>query len=279
MSGYIYILSNPAFPHLLKIGSTKNLPSERARALFSRATGVPDEFTVLFYWSVPSHKAFEKNKVHVALDGKRYRKNREFFQLTEGEARETIQRMVGAENGVDNFSASDRLAMTKSPSVRRSMERNWTWLYRRRLRDEVEPLRDIAILDEPETDSLPLSNEIPLEAKIAKLRAVSESRSCHVEPLQVRRGRFTYACLNLFSETRTCFSFIDLPIRDHARIARTRAREAGKYVPLSPLMKMCDSLAKTEKDLYERALESHPRKSHSVSVSHFKPHQIPLKDA
>jgi hypothetical protein len=40
MRGYIYVLTNPNMPGLVKIGYTQRLPRERANEL-SRATGVP----------------------------------------------------------------------------------------------------------------------------------------------------------------------------------------------------------------------------------------------
>jgi hypothetical protein len=40
MRGYIYVLTNPNMPGLVKIGYTQRLPRERANDL-SRATGVP----------------------------------------------------------------------------------------------------------------------------------------------------------------------------------------------------------------------------------------------
>jgi hypothetical protein len=45
MSGYVYVLSNPAMPGLVKIGFTEGQPSERAMEL-SRPTGVPAPFEV-----------------------------------------------------------------------------------------------------------------------------------------------------------------------------------------------------------------------------------------
>ena len=44
---YVYVLQNPAFPHLLKIGFTTRTPEERAEEL-SRHSGVPTLFRVVF---------------------------------------------------------------------------------------------------------------------------------------------------------------------------------------------------------------------------------------
>lgn len=45
--GYVYVLQNPAFPHLLKIGFTTRTPEERAEEL-SRHSGVPTPYRVVF---------------------------------------------------------------------------------------------------------------------------------------------------------------------------------------------------------------------------------------
>ena len=44
--GWIYCLSNPAFPSLLKIGQTKNFPNIRSDQLYT--TGVPQPFKIEF---------------------------------------------------------------------------------------------------------------------------------------------------------------------------------------------------------------------------------------
>ncbi|MBL4747578.1 MAG: GIY-YIG nuclease family protein [Magnetovibrio sp.] len=48
-NGFVYIMSNPSMPGLLKIGCTTRTPEERANELH-QATGVPGKFTV--EWSV-----------------------------------------------------------------------------------------------------------------------------------------------------------------------------------------------------------------------------------
>ena len=45
--GHVYVLQNPAFPHLLKIGFTTRTPEERAEEL-SRHSGVPTPYRVVF---------------------------------------------------------------------------------------------------------------------------------------------------------------------------------------------------------------------------------------
>jgi hypothetical protein len=83
MQGFVYLLLNPAFPKLLKIGRTVNDPHLRANELST--TGTPDKFLLL-------HSVFTKDCIlleellHQHFDNKRYNKNREFFEVSVAEA-------------------------------------------------------------------------------------------------------------------------------------------------------------------------------------------------
>lgn len=76
-SGFVYVLSNPAYPGLYKIGMTKNAPSKRAREL-SSATGVPSHFKVECYFEF-EYPALVERQLHEFLSHKRFSGNREFF--------------------------------------------------------------------------------------------------------------------------------------------------------------------------------------------------------
>lgn len=90
---YIYVLSNPAFPGLVKIGLTTHTVRKRADELFS--TGVPDAFAIEGSWRVPeSILAKTEKDVHRALRDYRYRKNREFFVLEPSEATRFVDRFL-----------------------------------------------------------------------------------------------------------------------------------------------------------------------------------------
>jgi hypothetical protein len=56
MEGYVYVLINPAFPDLVKIGRTTKDPKIRAAEL--SATGTPDKFVV-------AHQILVKDAVRV----------------------------------------------------------------------------------------------------------------------------------------------------------------------------------------------------------------------
>jgi chaperonin GroEL (HSP60 family) len=79
MSGYIYFLSNIAFPGLIKIGHTTTSVQERLSQLNS--TGVPAPFNVVASFMVDNPVHLEK-QIHKKLDKYRYNKNREFFEVS-----------------------------------------------------------------------------------------------------------------------------------------------------------------------------------------------------
>jgi hypothetical protein len=94
-AGWVYILTNPAMPGLVKIGHTARRPERRAAEL-TAATGVPAPFTVA--WAHPvvgDHEALE-GIVHGQLARCRARHNREFFRCSVPVARQIIEREAAA---------------------------------------------------------------------------------------------------------------------------------------------------------------------------------------
>jgi T5orf172 domain-containing protein len=81
--GYVYILSNPGIPKLLKIGQTSGSIQARVNQL-SSATGVPHPFVIEAYFASKDPKKDEE-RLHAALASYR-RRGREFFALPLSEA-------------------------------------------------------------------------------------------------------------------------------------------------------------------------------------------------
>ena len=89
MAGFIYIMSNPAFPDLIKIGKSKKDPTtDRVSEL--NQTGVPEPFKVEYYAFVEDEDYLEQ-RVHSYFNTKRPNKNREFFSVGCAEAIDTIR--------------------------------------------------------------------------------------------------------------------------------------------------------------------------------------------
>jgi hypothetical protein len=84
--GQVYILINPAFPGLVKIGCTAGSPENRAKQL-SATTGVPQAYLVAFAAAVGNMEEAERRVHGVLTDrGLRLTPTREFFEATSTEA-------------------------------------------------------------------------------------------------------------------------------------------------------------------------------------------------
>lgn len=88
---WVYVLSNPTVPNMLKIGYTKNLPEDRAKQL-SNATGVALPYKVEWAFHCYNGMSLE-GEVHRYLEGSRVNDNREFFQVSLEEAKEAIEEL------------------------------------------------------------------------------------------------------------------------------------------------------------------------------------------
>jgi len=83
--GYVYILSNPGMPKLLKIGQTSGSIQRRVDQL-SAATGVPTPFLIEAYF-VSQTPSVDEKKLHAELISSRVT-GREFFDLLLSDALE-----------------------------------------------------------------------------------------------------------------------------------------------------------------------------------------------
>ena len=92
MIGFIYIMSNPAYPGDLKIGQTKNDPEERRKDLGS--TGVLHDY-VLEYWVLSEDYESLEREIHRSLAKQRVRNDREFFTISVPEAINKIREIAG----------------------------------------------------------------------------------------------------------------------------------------------------------------------------------------
>ena len=86
---WVYIMSNPSAPGYYKIGYTKKSPEERAKQI-SNATGVIVPMVV--EWAFHCYNGFAlEQEVHNKLDAYRVSNQREFFQISLDEARQTVE--------------------------------------------------------------------------------------------------------------------------------------------------------------------------------------------
>jgi hypothetical protein len=88
---WVYILTNPAIPELVKIGYTSNDPYTRAGQV-SRGTGVPVEYEVAWAYKCYKGERIEK-EVHKYFKKQRVNPTREFFKVTLEEAKQAIEQI------------------------------------------------------------------------------------------------------------------------------------------------------------------------------------------
>lgn len=97
--GYVYVLSNKAYPDIYKIGSTYNLPEERAEEL--TGTGHLTPFKVEYEIKLKSAEYFEK-LTHKLFSPYRVDKNREFFQINLENIKEKLKLIKIKSNDGEN---------------------------------------------------------------------------------------------------------------------------------------------------------------------------------
>jgi hypothetical protein len=106
VKGYVYVMTNPAIPGLVKIGRTSGEPLERATAL--RTTGVPERFIVEH--SVLSHDCVSlERELHNHFSSSRHSDEREFFRISPQQAKDAFSlfpHLLEAGLTLPSFSAS-----------------------------------------------------------------------------------------------------------------------------------------------------------------------------
>ena len=89
---WVYILSNPSIPDVLKIGYTNLTPELRAHQI-SSSTGVVVPFKV--EWTIKCINGYElENQIHKVLKDYRVNNQREFFQVDLEEAKKVIKLII-----------------------------------------------------------------------------------------------------------------------------------------------------------------------------------------
>ncbi len=122
---YVYVLTNPAMPGMVKIGRTNSDdPNDRASGLYT--TGVPLPFEVEFAARVEDTAKVER-VLHNAFKDKRVNPKREFFRIEPDQAiqilelldvedaTEAVRAEVSLSVGSDEKTASDRYKSRRPP--------------------------------------------------------------------------------------------------------------------------------------------------------------------
>lgn len=96
MQGYVYVLTNPAMPGLVKIGRSIHAAGSRAKQLYRGDTGVPLPFDI--YFEALFENCVEGELlVHEELQDYRINPDREFFRMEAWDARAAVLRVCAYE--------------------------------------------------------------------------------------------------------------------------------------------------------------------------------------
>ncbi|WP_280265764.1 GIY-YIG nuclease family protein [Nocardia wallacei] len=99
-TGFVYVLSNPTMPGLVKIGMTERLIADRACEL--QSTGVALPFTVEYAMMTSYPKDVEK-VTHKILTDHRVAPNREYFRIPISAGRAAVQEAAERVAGIDRW--------------------------------------------------------------------------------------------------------------------------------------------------------------------------------
>jgi hypothetical protein len=102
-AGYVYVLSNPAMPGVVKVGRSIHGGTSRGRSLYQ--TGVPAPYVLEFEIYTKDHEWLEA-QAHKALRFNRVNPDREFFKCPPNDAIEEIISLY-----------SERLCSSPAPSA------------------------------------------------------------------------------------------------------------------------------------------------------------------
>ena len=86
--GFVYVLTNPSMPGIVKAGKTSWLPEDRSQKLYT--TGVPEPFDVAFRLETSRPDMVERH-AHDSLGDYRVNPKREFFRVSTDEAIEAVR--------------------------------------------------------------------------------------------------------------------------------------------------------------------------------------------
>lgn len=88
--GFVYVLSNPSMPGIVKIGRSARHPELRAQELYKTSSGVPEPFVLEFaIYCKEDHEGAEE-WVHENVHMSRVNGSREFFRLEVNKAIEEV---------------------------------------------------------------------------------------------------------------------------------------------------------------------------------------------
>lgn len=102
--GFVYLLTSPSMPGLVKVGATRKHPLQRAREL-SAGTGVPTDFKVAYFRDFDDCFLAEA-LTHEAFAEYRVNEGREFFEVSLGELVAFVDRLASSRGYQDGLGSA-----------------------------------------------------------------------------------------------------------------------------------------------------------------------------
>ena len=127
MIGFIYIMSNPLHPDVVKIGQSSKDPNERRKELGT--TGVLEEFKLEYRALTENYDSLER-EIHIHLASVRVRADREFFKISVPDAIEKIREIAG------NRIESDKIYFVSEEEIQRRKDE------KQRIADDLKKKQD-----------------------------------------------------------------------------------------------------------------------------------------
>lgn len=191
--GWVYVVSNPAMPGLVKVGFTTKHPKERALEL--KGTGVPDSFVAEYAVRVQRPRALER-AVHEHLRQLGLGAGKEWFKCPKEQAVAALLEL-GAEEIQGHYRAEDearRLEFLEDQKVERERARVREEILRRVRQDketraEAQRSREMARQEAKDLEAIRRHQE-QIEARRADVTDKLKSRYPHVFLEDVDRVRF-----------------------------------------------------------------------------------------
>ncbi|MGW6197287.1 GIY-YIG nuclease family protein [Kribbella sp. NPDC055110] len=119
--GFVYVLSNPSMPGLVKVGWTGKLTESRAKKL--QTTGVPVAFKVEFRALTSKPEAVEA-AAHETLASFRVSSGREFFEVTPTAATDAVRTALVQAAGLSAWDSDEEYMIADGDRVALTLEAN-----------------------------------------------------------------------------------------------------------------------------------------------------------
>lgn len=183
MIGFIYIMSNPSHPGVVKIGQSSKDPNERRKELGT--TGVLEEFVLEYRALTENYVSLEK-EIHRRLASVRVRKDREFFKISVPDAIAKIREIAGNRIESDKiyWVSEEEIQKIKDEKQRKTQETLNAFL---KIQAEIEKKKKLEEEKETKRKLKEREREFAAKEKIRKKQAEEWQKQSEAEQEKIRK--------------------------------------------------------------------------------------------